>query len=128
MTTDLHVESAGDGSPAVVLVHAGIADRRMWDREFAALADRHLVVRYDVRGFGRSPDPTRDYFDHDDLLAVLDDTGIDRAVLVGASNGGRIVLDTAVAAPQRVRAMVLVGSPVPGVSRSRPTSRPRPTP
>lgn len=115
MTTDLHVESAGDGIPAVVLVHAGIADRRMWDREFTALANRHRVVRYDVRGFGRSPDPTRDYFDHDDLLAVLDDAGLERAVLVGASNAGRIVLDTAVTAPQRVQAMVLVGSALPGV-------------
>jgi 3-oxoadipate enol-lactonase len=115
VTTDLHVESAGDGGPAVVLVHAGIADVRMWDREFAALADRHRVVRYDVRGFGRSPDPTRDYFDHDDLLAVLDDAGLDRAVLVGASNGGRIVLDAAITAPGRVQALVLVGSALPGV-------------
>lgn len=114
MTTDLYVEAAGTGAPAVVLVHAGIADRRMWDREFAALADRHRVVRYDVRGFGRSPDPTRDYFDHRDLLAVLDDAGIDRAVLVGASNGGRVVLDTAVTAPERVEAMVLVDSALPG--------------
>lgn len=115
VTTDLHVESAGDGGPAVVFVHAGIADVRMWDREFAALADRHRVVRYDVRGFGRSPDPTRDYFDHDDLLAVLDDAGLDRAVLVGASNGGRIVLDAAITAPGRVQALVLVGSALPGV-------------
>ncbi|HSJ46602.1 MAG TPA: alpha/beta hydrolase [Euzebyales bacterium] len=70
------------------------------------------------QGFGRSPDATRDYFDHDDLLAVLDHAGLERAVLVGASNGGRIVLDTAITAPERVQAMVLVGSAVPGVPLS----------
>lgn len=116
--SDLHIEVAGMGDPTVVLVHAGIADRRMWDREFVALAERHRIVRYDVRGFGRSPDPVRDYFDHEDLLVVLDDAGIDDAVLVGASNGGRIVLDTAVTTPDRVRAIVLVGGAVPGIDMS----------
>jgi pimeloyl-ACP methyl ester carboxylesterase len=113
--TDLYVESAGAGVPAVVLVHAGIADRHQWDHEFVRLAARTRVVRYDVRGFGASPDPVRDYYDHDDLLGVLDATGISRAVLVGSSNGGRIVLDTAVAAPDRVAGMVLADSPLPGV-------------
>lgn len=118
MHTDLYVETAGEGTPAVVLVHAGIADLRMWDREFHALADRHRVIRYDVRGFGRSPDPDGDYWDHEDLLAVLDDAGVERAVLIGASNGGRIVLDTAVTTPDRVVGMVLAGAAVPGIDLS----------
>ncbi|HEX6254349.1 MAG TPA: alpha/beta hydrolase [Euzebyales bacterium] len=114
--TDLCVESAGIGEPAVVLVHAGIADRHQWDREFTRFATTNRVVRYDVRGFGASPDPARDYYDHDDLLGVMDDAGIERAVLVGSSNGGRIVLDTAVTAPDRVAAMVLAGSALPGIT------------
>jgi len=114
----LHVEVRGDGEPTVVLVHAGITDRTLWDREFAALGERGRVVRYDVRGFGRSADPDGDYFDHDDLLGVMDAVGARRAVLVGASNGGRIVLDTAVSAPDRVLGLVLVGSALPGTPMS----------
>jgi pimeloyl-ACP methyl ester carboxylesterase len=116
--TDLYVETSGDGEPAVVLVHAGIADLRMWDRQVATLAPGHRVVRYDVRGFGRSPDPDGDWYDHEDLLAVLDAEGIGRAVLVGASNGGRIVLDTGVTAPDRVLGLVLAASALPGVDLS----------
>lgn len=116
--TDLYVEQTGEGRPAVVLVHAGIADLRMWDRQVAALAPRHGVVRYDVRGFGRSPDPAGDHYDHDDVLAVMDAAGLDRAVLIGASNGARIVLDTAVSAPDRVAGLVLLDAPVPGMPLS----------
>lgn len=111
---DLHAEVGGVGEPTVVLVHAGITDCTLWDHEFAALAGRHRVVRYDVRGFGQSPDPTGDYFDHDDLIEVMDAVGTRQAVLVGASNGGRIVLDTALSAPDRVLGLVLVGSALPG--------------
>jgi len=111
---DLHVEVRGEGEPTVVLVHAGITDCTLWDREFAALSERGRVVRYDVRGFGRSAEPDGDYFDHDDLLAVMDATGARTAVLVGASNGGRIVLDAALSAPDRVLGLVLVGSALPG--------------
>lgn len=117
-TTDLYVESTGDGDPVVVLVHAGIADLRMWDRQVTTLAHDHRVVRYDVRGFGRSPDPAGDYFDHDDLLTVMDASGVECAVLVGASNGGRIALDTTVTAPDRVAGIVLAGAAVPGVDLS----------
>lgn len=114
-TAALYAEVAGTGDPAIVLVHAGIADLRMWDREFATLARDHRVIRFDLRGYGRSPDPTRDYFDHEDLLAVMDAHGVARAVLIGASAGGRVVLDTAVTTPERVRALVLLAGAVPGV-------------
>ncbi|HSK95881.1 MAG TPA: alpha/beta hydrolase, partial [Euzebyales bacterium] len=90
----------------------------MWDREADVLATRHHVVRYDQRGFGRSPDTAADYFAHADLLSVMDATGVGRAVLVGASNGGRAVLDAAVSAPERVVGLVLVGSILPGAPSS----------
>lgn len=113
--SDLHIDTAGAGEPAIVLVHAGITDSRMWDPHITALAGSHRVVWYDVRGFGRSPDGEADYFDHDDLLGVMDACGLDRAVLVGASNGGRIVLDAAITAPDRVIGMVLVDAALPGM-------------
>jgi 3-oxoadipate enol-lactonase len=118
-SSDLHAEVAGTGEPAIVLVHASIADCRMWDQQVAVLARRHRVVRYDVRGFGRSPDPTADFFDHADLLAVMATAGIERAVLVGASNGGRIALDTVLNAPERVVGLVLIDSPLPGTPMPR---------
>lgn len=113
--TDLIVDERGEG-PAVVLVHAGIADRHMWDRELQAWSGRYRVIRYDVRGYGESPDAVEDYWDHEDLLAVLDACGVEQAAVVGASNGGRIALDLAVIHPDRLFALVLVGAGTPGMS------------
>lgn len=113
--TDLVVDERGEG-PAVVLVHAGLADRHMWDRELQEWSGRYRVIRYDVRGYGGSPDATGDYWDHEDLLGVLDSCGVDQAAVVGASNGGRIALDLAVTHPDRLSALVLVGAGTPGTS------------
>lgn len=113
--TDLVVEERGSGPP-VVLVHAGIADRHMWDREFEEWSADRRVVRYDVRGYGESPDGAEDYWDHEDLRDILDDLGIAAAAVVGASNGGRIALDLAVTDPGRVAALVLVGAGTPGMT------------
>ena len=82
----LFYEAAGSG-PAVVLVHGGMWDRRMWDDQFLAFAERHLVVRYDVRGFGRSDPPTAPYRNHEDLHALVRALGIERFVPAGLSSG-----------------------------------------
>jgi 3-oxoadipate enol-lactonase len=103
----LWAEWAGDGS-GVVLAHAGIADARMWDPQWDALAARHRVVRYDLRGFGRSEVEHVAFSNRADLLAVMDAAGLDRAVLVGASRAGSIVLDTALEFPDRVTGLVWV--------------------
>lgn len=108
----LHVEEAGAG-PAVVLVHAGIADSRMWDPQWASWPARRRVVRYDVRGFGRSPLEPGGYSDGADLVAVLDALAIDEATIVACSMGGRIALEVALARPERVAALVLVDSALP---------------
>lgn len=105
----LYYETAGDGEP-VVLLHAGIAHSGMWDETFAALSERFRVVRYDRRGFGRSLMPVGDYAHCDDLAGLLDQLGIDRAHLIGCSDGGRVVLEFALMHPQRVRSLVLSGS------------------
>ena len=97
----------GEGS-ALVLAHAGICDRRMWDSVWETLVARHRVVRYDARGFGESGPTTASFSPRADLVALLDHLDIDRAALCGVSFGGRIVLETGVEYPQRVGALALV--------------------
>lgn len=81
-------------------------------------AERHRVVRYDARGFGDSPLPGGSFSFVDDLCALFDHLGIERAALVGNSLGGMTALELALARPERVAALVLVGSPLRGQSRS----------
>ncbi|MGW9348309.1 alpha/beta fold hydrolase [Nocardiopsis flavescens] len=114
-STRLAYDEAGDG-PAVVLLHAGLADRRMWDHQFAALSAGHRVVRYDRRGIGGSADHEGPVEHHRDLLDLMDALDIDRAALVGASFGGAHAVDAALTAPGRVGALALV---CPGVSGHR---------
>ncbi|WP_329048138.1 alpha/beta fold hydrolase [Amycolatopsis sp. NBC_01488] len=106
-------DEAGEG-PAVVLLHAAIGDRRMWDAQFASLASTHRVIRYDRRGFGETSDGPGEYAHYEDLLALLDARGIEQAALVGASMGGACALDAALAAPERVTRVVLLGSGLTG--------------
>jgi 3-oxoadipate enol-lactonase len=97
-------QAAGDG-PAVVLIHGFGLDLRMWDPQLPVLAARCRAVRYDCRGFGASGplDPAVPYTHAGDLIALLDHLAIADAVLVGLSFGGRVALQTALAAPDRVR-------------------------
>lgn len=111
--TDLAWDGHGDGAP-VLLLHAGVADRRMWEPVLPALAASYRVLRCDLRGYGDSPQPTGDWFDHEDVLGVLDAAGVERVAVVGASNGGRVAADLAVEAADRVAALVLVGAALPG--------------
>jgi pimeloyl-ACP methyl ester carboxylesterase len=109
----IHAETTGDGGD-VVLVHAGICDSGMWDPQWRTLADRHRLIRHDMRGFGRSPMPPGAYSHARDLVAVMDAAGVGDAVIVGTSLGGRVALEVAVAHPECVSALVLVGSGLPG--------------
>ncbi|TDE08914.1 alpha/beta fold hydrolase [Jiangella asiatica] len=110
---DLAYDDAGAG-PAVVLVHAGLADRRMWDHQFTALSAHHRVVRYDWRGYGGSGDASGEFAHYADLLGLLDALGIERATLVGCSYGGAYAVDVALTAPDRVTSLVLVSSGLSG--------------
>jgi pimeloyl-ACP methyl ester carboxylesterase len=106
-------DEAGEG-PAVVLLHAALGDRRMWDAQFTALAATHRVIRYDRRGFGETADGPGEYAHYEDLLALLDARGIEQAALVGASMGGACALDAALAAPERITRLALLGSGLTG--------------
>ena len=114
--TGLAYEVTGDG-PAVVLVHGFGLDMRMWEPQVEHLAARYRVVRYDCRGFGASGafDPAVPYTHAGDLVALLDHLAIGEAVLAGLSFGGRVVLQTALAAPARARGLVLLDAVLDGV-------------
>lgn len=107
--TTLRFEVAGAG-PALVLIHAGIADSRMWDGLFERWAATHRVLRYDLRGFGRSGRASGSFAHRDDLRALLDAVGIERAAVLGISFGGGVALDFALAYPERIRALILVAA------------------
>jgi 3-oxoadipate enol-lactonase len=107
-------EVAGSG-PTVLLVHAGIADRRMWDDQVGAFAGAGwTVIRPDLPGFGETPPPDGPVATWATLRDLLDRLGVEQAAVVGCSLGGRAAVDLALAAPGRVRALVLVGSGLPG--------------
>lgn len=114
--------AASDGAPLVFL-HAGVCDSRMWANQFATFAS-HRVVAYDRRGFGATPMVDEHFSSVDDLLAVLDALAIERAVLVGCSQGGRIALDATLAHPERVAGLVLVAAAIGGSpEETHPDSR-----
>ena len=113
--TDLWYDETGEGPP-LVLLHEGVVDSRIWEPVVPLLSGRHRVIRYDQRGFGHSPMPDGPYSVVDDLVSVLDAAGADEAALVGASRGGAVALTTAVERPERVSALVLLGSGLPGAS------------
>ena len=100
-------EEIGRGRP-IVFLHEGIADRRMWDREFSRFGRDHRVVRYDLRGYGGSPPATSEFSPVSDLLTLLDRLDVTRPLIVGPSVGGRIALDLALAFPDRVGALLLI--------------------
>lgn len=109
----LYYEIAGTGPP-LVLLHGGLWDGRLWDDQWEAFAARFRTVRPDFRGFGRS-DPAEVEFNlTEDLVPVLDAEGIGRAAVIGLSLGGYVALDMALAQPERVSALVLVGGGVTG--------------
>lgn len=113
----LWYEVQGEGTP-VIFLHDGLVSSAGWDVPFEALSKNFRTIRYDRRGFGRSEAPKGPYSDVDDLDAVFGTLKIGRAVLVGCSNGSRLAVDYALAHPDRVEALVLVGPVVSGLPYS----------
>jgi pimeloyl-ACP methyl ester carboxylesterase len=100
----------GSGPP-LVLLHAGIVDRRMWDEVVLLLRDAATIIRFDARGFGESSRPPDGEFARwHDLFAVMDAAGVERAHLVGVSQGAETALDATITAPERVDHLLLCGA------------------
>jgi 3-oxoadipate enol-lactonase len=106
-------EAHGDG-PAVLLVHEGVADRRMWRGQVPVLARDYRVVAVDLRGFGETPHASGPFSNAEDLREVLDELGIERATVVGGSFGAKVALEFAVTHPERVERLVLCPPVLPG--------------
>lgn len=113
----LYYEVAGQGHP-LLLIHAGIADSRMWDEQFPEFAAHYRTVRYDLRGFGQSLFPSGPFANYEDPAALLTALGSEKAHVVGISFGGKIALDFALAHPEMVTSLVLVATSVGGVRSS----------
>jgi 3-oxoadipate enol-lactonase len=109
----LYSEVAGEG-PAVVLVHEGICDSRMWEPQWEPWSRSYRLLRVDLRGFGRTPLERGPFAHARDLIEAVERQGIERAAVVGVSLGGRVALEVAVARPELVSALVLVAPGLPG--------------
>jgi 3-oxoadipate enol-lactonase len=114
----LQVVDEGDPSHRpILLVHAAIVDSRAWDALVPLLIARdYRVIRYDLRGFGRSTSEDVEFSSRADLIAVLDAVGVRRAAVVGNSAGGQIAIDTAIESPERIAALVTVAAGLSGFS------------
>jgi len=115
----LYYETSGKG-PALVLIHAGFLDSRMWDIQFQLFSENYRVIRYDVRGFGKSDVARTKFSDYKDLCRILDHLEAKTASLVGVSNGGGIASDFAVEYPSMVDHLVLVSPGMSGYKFSGP--------
>lgn len=106
----IYYELAGQGPP-FVMIHAGVADSRQWNNEFMHFARTYRVLRYDLRGYGKS-EPVEGEFSHmRNLVSLLDTLEIhEPLVLMGCSMGGGLAMDFALAHPSRVRALIMVDS------------------
>lgn len=107
--TGIDYDRAGPyGGTSVVLLHAGVADRRMWEPQWTTLTRRHDVVRLDLRGFGGSvARPDGPFAHHEDVARTLSSLGVDRAQVVGCSLGAGVAVDVALARPQLVASLLL---------------------
>jgi pimeloyl-ACP methyl ester carboxylesterase len=110
----LRGEADGFGIP-VVFLHAGVADRRMWDAQMLSVAEAgYHVISYDRRGHGETETPDEPFSHLIDLEAVLDQLDIHAAIFIGCSLGGGLALDFAIENPGRTIGLVLIGTSVTG--------------
>lgn len=113
--TRIHYEMVGEGD-ALVLIHSGYTDLRLWDNQFELFGKHFKVVRFDLRGFGRSSKPSKPFSYVEDLKELLNYLGIDRAHIVGVSMGGSIAIDFTLQYPDLVDYLVLSGPSLNGYS------------
>lgn len=109
--SDIYFDEMGTG-PTLLFIHAGVADSRMWNLQWSLEGLR--LIRFDMRGFGRSGLGQEVFTDHGDVLALLNHLETERAVIVGCSIGAATTLQFASWAPERVAGMILVGADAPG--------------
>ena len=115
----LWYQTCGNGPKAMVLIHDGVLHSAAWDEVWPIFCKDFHVVRYDRRGFGRSPAAAQPYSQVDDLWAVMRATGLNHAVIVGSSAGGGLAVDFTLRHPEAVDRLVLAGAQVSGLENSQ---------
>lgn len=108
--TKLYYELAGQGDP-IVFIHGSFGDNRHWDFQFTDLAEKFMVLRYDVRGFGKSdvPHPDESYSDLKDLKSLLEFHNINKAHFCGLSRGSAVVVSFALEYPEMCLSLIPIG-------------------
>jgi pimeloyl-ACP methyl ester carboxylesterase len=118
----LYYEMRGKG-PTLVLIHGGLVDSRMWDDQFNAFAKHYRVIRYDLRGFGRSEFSMGPLSHIDDLYALLKFLRVEKATVLGLSLGGMVATDFTLEHPEMVERLILAGSALRGFQYPRDPKR-----
>jgi pimeloyl-ACP methyl ester carboxylesterase len=111
----LYYEECGSAPQAVVLVHDGVLHSAAWDDVWPEFCKYFHTVRYDRRGYGRSPAATHGYYESDDLAALVRHLKLRRVAIVGSSHGGEISINFTLDHPELVEHLVLVGAVVGGM-------------
>jgi pimeloyl-ACP methyl ester carboxylesterase len=113
--TNHYYEQAGEGIP-LVLIHGAFADAHIWNPQWDYFSARYRVVRYDLRGSGRTGPSSLVHYTMatfaDDLAALLEMMGIESPVICGLSMGGVVAQAFAVRYPERPKALILASAPV----------------
>lgn len=107
-SSKIYYEARGSGQ-AIALLHDGSLASRTWDEVWEPLAKRHQVIRYDRRGYGRSRAATTPFSPTEDLAKLLSHLKVEHAVIVGSSSGGALAIDFAIAHPEMVDGLFLIG-------------------
>lgn len=112
-TCRLHYEMKGEGTP-LVMIHAGMLDKRMWAPQFDEFAKHFKVIMYDARNHGMTESQPDTFLHQDDLNKLLEKLGIGKAVVMGLSMGGYIAVNFALDYPDKTIALIPVCSGLTG--------------
>lgn len=114
----IYYEECGSGPTTVLLLHDGGAHSAVWDDVWPAFCRRFHTIRYDRRGYGRSPEATTWYYETDDTATLLHHLRITKAIVIGSSHGGEVSINFTLAHPELVQELILVGAVVTGMPYS----------
>jgi pimeloyl-ACP methyl ester carboxylesterase len=114
----IYYETCGSGPQAIVLVHDGVVNSASFDEMWPILCKQFRVVRYDRRGYGKSPEAKAPYSPQEDLAAVMAAAKMDHASLVGFSFGGGLAVSYTILHPEQVERLVISG---PSLNGFQPT-------
>ncbi|HEY3951128.1 alpha/beta hydrolase [Phenylobacterium sp.] len=119
----IYYQTCGNGPQAIVLIHDGVVNSASFDDMWPILCSDFRVVRYDRRGYGRSPAAKSPYSPQEDLAAVMAAAKIDHASLVGFSFGGGLAVSYAILHPDQVDRLVISGPSLNGFQPTKAFSK-----